>query len=755
MIPQAFIEELLARVDLVEVVGAHVRLRKSGANYAGLCPFHAEKTASFTVSATKQFYHCFGCGAHGTAIGFLMEHLGLGYGEAIEELARRQGLAVPREGTGAVRPDRSRKQALHALLDTAMQYYKRRLKESERAIAYLKGRGVEGRTAALYGLGYAPKAWNALQAAIADYDGSLAVDAGLVIEAAGDEDLPPAHAGHQAQAATASGLSVVHLHHGDSLSGQSPDGDGAVSDQQQRRSRRRWDRFRDRVMFPIRDQAGLVIGFGGRILDQGEPKYLNSPETSVFSKGKEIYGLFEARDGLRRENTVLVVEGYMDVVVLAQHGIDFAVATLGTALTREHLAKLLRRVDRIVFAFDGDSAGRTAAWKALELSLPVAVDGKRFAFLFLPEEHDPDSFVRAHGGEGMRDALQRSEPLSRVLVGELVTRHGCTSAEDRSALLTEAVDYLRMLPAAALRIQIAHEVAELTGISVHELNLLLQRPPPRGSARRGEVQAGGQANPARVGTRLPSSPGSAPDACVDGANPEAPWEATTPGTSGTGAPRTSPDAGTRAGPGSASKDSWSSSRADHRRPARAIKGPGIGVVEKAVIAMLAHPPLARRFRDEESFREFVDLLPPDLEKLLAGIEELHKGIEELHKGRGNGLSPPPHRQPDPSTRIPASGDCLAQIDYRLEILCAADPALWVSWRPRLQRSMALVAVLDEEAAWAELVGALRQLVGRVIREEIDRLASEGLSSPAQRDRYAFLSARQKTLRHTALSGHGG
>ncbi|MBW6495028.1 MAG: DNA primase, partial [Burkholderiaceae bacterium] len=301
MIPHDFIQELLARLDIVEVVGRNVALRKAGANYQGLCPFHAEKTPSFTVSPTKQFYHCFGCGAHGSAIGFVMDQSGLSYVEAIGELAESVGLTVPqeapREGQSRAAPD------LLETLAAAEKFYRSRLRDSERAIEYLKGRGLTGETAARYGIGYAPEQWRGLQAAVPDYDCSELVTSGLVIEG-------------------------------------EPETDGG--------RRKRYDRFRDRVMFPIRSPRGKTIGFGGRVLGAGEPKYLNSPETPVFSKGRELYGLFEARDELRHSNVAIVVEGYMDVVMLAQHGVGNAVATLGTATTPEHVRKLLRVVDRVV-----------------------------------------------------------------------------------------------------------------------------------------------------------------------------------------------------------------------------------------------------------------------------------------------------------------------------------------------------------------------------------------------------------------------
>ncbi|MCO5102288.1 MAG: DNA primase [Burkholderiaceae bacterium] len=414
MIPQAFIQDLLARVDIVDVVGRSVKLRKSGANFVGLCPFHGEKTPSFSVSPSKQFYHCFGCGAHGSAIGFLMEHGGLGYVDAIEELARSVGVEVPREGGTALE---SRSPALLGLLEQAARHYRRRLKDAPQAIEYLVGRGLQGTTAARFAIGYAPAQWRGLEAAVADYDAPQMVAAGLVVEGEGNK---------------------------------------------------RYDRFRDRIMFPIRNPRGQVIGFGGRVLGAGEPKYLNSPETSLFSKGRELYGLYEAREAIRREDSVIIVEGYLDVVMLSQHGIGNVVATLGTATTPEHLRKLLRLVDRVVFAFDGDAAGRKAAWRALEASLSQTDDTKRIEFLFLPVEHDPDSYVRAFGADGFRDALAGALPLSELLVRGLSERVDLAVSEGRARLLAEARPMLHALAAPALRLQLVHRLAELAAVSAEE-----------------------------------------------------------------------------------------------------------------------------------------------------------------------------------------------------------------------------------------------------------------------------------------------
>jgi DNA primase len=442
MIPQSFLDSLLQRVDIVEVVGAHVQLKKAGANLSGLCPFHTEKSPSFTVSPTKQFYHCFGCGAHGDAIRFLMEHAGLGYVDAIHELAREIGMTVPDEG-----PGKDAKRADPDLLDTlalAARFYKLRLKDTPRAVEYLKGRGVSGETAARFGIGYAPEGWRGLEAAVPDYSARALVESGLVIESESDE------------------------------------GEGGAR-------RRRYDRFRDRVMFPSRNPRGQVIGFGGRVLDDSRPKYMNSPETPVFSKGRELYGLHEAREAIRRHDCVVVVEGYMDVVMLAQHGIDNAVATLGTSTTADHVRKLLRMADRVVFAFDGDKAGRKAAWRALEASLPQMADAKRVDFLFLPPEHDPDSFVRANGQEGFRQALAGGLPLSELMLRELSERNDLDSPEGRARFLTDAGPLLEQLAAPALSLQLVHRVAELARLSVNEVGEYFETVRQRGA---GQVAAG-------------------------------------------------------------------------------------------------------------------------------------------------------------------------------------------------------------------------------------------------------------------------
>lgn len=442
MIPPAFIQDLLARVDVADVVGRHVKLRKAGANLLGLCPFHGEKSPSFTVSPSKQFYHCFGCQAHGSAISFLMEHAGMSFVEAVEDLAREQGLTVPHEkGTGASAPDPGRPNLIE-LLGQATRYYQRRLRESPQAIDYLKGRGLSGVTAARFALGYSPPGWRNLEAVASDYSDAAWEQAGLV----------------KTNAEQQAGVT----------------GDQQVSGASEGQRDKRYDRFRDRIMFPIRNPRGGVIGFGGRILYQGEPKYLNSPETPVFSKGRELYGLFEGRQALREKNQAIVVEGYMDVVMLAEHGVDNAVATLGTATTADHLRKLLRQVDHLVFSFDGDKAGRKAAWRALTAALPIVTDTQQISFLFLPEGADPDSYVQEFGAEGFYGQIEQALSLSAFMVQGLTDGIDMESPEGRAKFLSAARPLLLALKAEGLKMQLRHEMAEQGRVGLAELDRFLE-----------------------------------------------------------------------------------------------------------------------------------------------------------------------------------------------------------------------------------------------------------------------------------------
>ena len=446
MIPQSFIEDLLGRVDIAELVGHHVQLKKAGANLAGLCPFHAEKSPSFTVSPSKQFYHCFGCGAHGNAIRFLTEFSGMHFIDAVKELAEGAGLTVPEDSLTPVEreqaaSERTRRQTLSEVLARAAAGYRQRLRESQRAIAYLKERGVSGEMALRFGLGYAPDGWNGLASVFAEYDDPLLIESGLVI-ARGAEVGPVAGGAAEAREAG-------ELERAGEAAGEAPAA-GPV---------RRYDRFRDRVMFPILSVQGDVIGFGGRVLDRGEPKYLNSPETPVFVKGRELYGLFEGRLAIRERGHALVVEGYMDVVALAQAGIGNAVATLGTACTPEHLQKLFRFTDSVVFSFDGDAAGRRAARRALEASLPHASDTRTVRFLFLPSEHDPDSFVRELGAAAFERRIAEAVPLSRQLIE--AAGEGCDldTAEGRAHLLANARPLWNTLPDGTLKRQLLTDLA--------------------------------------------------------------------------------------------------------------------------------------------------------------------------------------------------------------------------------------------------------------------------------------------------------
>ena len=427
-IPQHFIQDLLARADIVEVVGHYVQLKKTGANLSGLCPFHSEKSPSFTVSPSKQFYHCFGCGKNGNAIGFLMDHTGAGFVETVHDLAQRYGMQVPDDERSPAERARAaqvteKRSTLTEVLARAADAYRKHLRESPRAVDYLKRRGLSGQVARDFGLGYAPEGWRTLASAFPDYADPLLQECGLVITSEDDAD-------------------------------------------------KRYDRFRDRVMFPIRSVKGEVIGFGGRVLGDEKPKYLNSPETPVFHKGHELYGLFEARTALREHGFALVTEGYMDVVALAQLGFGNAVATLGTACTPDHVQKLFRFTDSVVFSFDGDPAGRRAARKALEAALPFATDVRTVRFLFLPAEHDPDSFIRAEGSDAFAAAIKAAVPLSRFLLDAAAEDCDLSTAEGRSHLAANARPLWQLLPAGALAQQLLGEIATQVQIGVHELEAI-------------------------------------------------------------------------------------------------------------------------------------------------------------------------------------------------------------------------------------------------------------------------------------------
>ncbi|MCY1273987.1 DNA primase [compost metagenome] len=422
LIPQGFIDDLLNRTDIVEVVGSRVQLKKAGKNYTARCPFHNEKTPSFSVSPDKQFYYCFGCGAGGNALGFIMDHDNLDFPQAVEDLAKRAGIDVPREEGGrSNRPRQPTDSPLYALLTAASDYYRHALKQHptrKAAVEYLKGRGLTGEIARDFALGFAPPGWDNLLKHMGgdSLQQKHMIDAGLLIENA--------------------------------------------------ETGKRYDRFRDRVMFPIRDSRGRIIAFGGRVLGDDKPKYLNSPETPVFHKGQELYGLFEARKHNRNLDEIMVVEGYMDVIALAQQGLRNAVATLGTATSEEHIKRLFRLVPSVLFCFDGDQAGRKAAWRALEATLPSLEDGRRARFLFLPEGEDPDSLVRKEGTDAFRARLtQHAQPLADYFFQQLTQEADPGSLEGKAHLATLAAPLIERIPGANLKVLMRQRLAEITGLN--------------------------------------------------------------------------------------------------------------------------------------------------------------------------------------------------------------------------------------------------------------------------------------------------
>jgi DNA primase len=457
VIPQSFISDLLNRVDIVDVVGRYVQLKKGGANFMGLCPFHNEKSPSFTVSPTKQFYHCFGCSAHGTAIGFLIEYSGMGFVDAVKDLAQGVGMIVPEADDKIPPAQRAQNQAHSMALSDAMtqasDYYRAQLRSATDAIDYLKNRGLTGEVAARFGIGFAPGGWDNLRSVFPDYQMVALAEAGLVIDRS--------------------------------------DEDGA--------NRKRYDRFRERIMFPIKNIKGQVIAFGGRVLGDGEPKYLNSPETPLFSKGFELYGLFEARMAIRDAGYVLVTEGYMDVVALAQMGFPQAVATLGTACTSTHVQKLLRQTDNVTFSFDGDKAGRRAARRALEASLPHVSDDKAIKFLFLPAEHDPDSYIRAYSTEAFEEQVRLAMPLSQFLLKEAAAEHDLQTPEGRARVQFDAKPLLQAMAPSALRLQIVRALAALTQTTPSEIEALFELSKPVAVVRRAPPRPG---RPVPIGLAL-------------------------------------------------------------------------------------------------------------------------------------------------------------------------------------------------------------------------------------------------------------
>ncbi|WP_437879559.1 DNA primase [Pseudomonas sp. LRF_L74] len=435
LIPQSFIDDLLNRTDIVDVVTSRIQMKKAGKNYTACCPFHKEKTPSFSVSPDKQFYYCFGCGAGGNALGFIMDHDNLDFPQAVEELAKRAGMEIPREESGRARsPRQPTDSPLYPLLTAASDYYRQALKSHptrKAAVEYLKGRGLSGEIARDFGLGFAPPGWDNLFKHLGGdtLQQKAMIDAGLLIENAD--------------------------------------------------TGKRYDRFRDRVMFPIRDSRGRVIAFGGRVLGDDKPKYLNSPETPVFHKGQELYGLWEARKNNRDLDEIMVVEGYMDVIALAQQGLRNAVATLGTATSEEHLKRLFRLVPSVLFCFDGDAAGRKAAWRALESTLPSLQDGRRARFLFLPEGEDPDSLVRAEGTDAFRARInQHAQPLADYFFQQLSEEADPRSLEGKAHLVTLATPLLDKIPGSNLRALMRQRLSEITGLSGEMLQQVQQSQPP-------------------------------------------------------------------------------------------------------------------------------------------------------------------------------------------------------------------------------------------------------------------------------------
>ena len=450
LIPQHFIDDLIARADIVEVLGRRIQLKKAGNEFKACCPFHDEKTPSFTVSPQKGFYHCFGCGAHGTALGFMMEHDHMTFVEAVEELARIMGIEVPRDDSQ--RPAQ-RYDSLFELMRRVELYYQKCLRDHEPAIKYFKDRGIDGATAQRFGLGYAPAGWDKL---LTEFGTNQAANEQL----------------------HAAGLII-----------KKDDG-------------KYYDRFRDRVMFPIRDARGRCIGFGGRVMGNDEPKYLNSPETVLFHKGQELYGLHEARQALRQIEQLVVVEGYMDVIALARHGVNFSVATLGTATTDEHLNRLFRLTENVCFCFDGDRAGRAAAWRALENSLPQLREGRQIRFVFLPDGQDPDSLVTEHGAQAFEEALAGGMALSDFLVDQLAQGVDMATVDGRARLAELAKPLISKIPEGIYRELLIERLAESVGLAASKLEVMIADHKPAShsvqAAPRVRRKSGSQGQPSIV-----------------------------------------------------------------------------------------------------------------------------------------------------------------------------------------------------------------------------------------------------------------
>ena len=657
-IPQSFLQELLARADVVEIVGRYVQLKKGGANFMGLCPFHGEKSPSFSVSPTKQFYHCFGCGKNGNAISFLMDHAGMSFIEAVQDLAQQYGMQIPEDDASPqererAKAQRERQQTLTDVLEKAGEAYRKHLKDSPRAIAYFKGRGLSGQIAKQFGLGYAPEGWRSLASVFPNYDDPLLVESGLVIS----------------------------------------------SQEEGSSEEKRYDRFRDRVMFPIRNIKGECIGFGGRVLGDDKPKYLNSPETPVFSKGRELYGLYEARHALREAGYVLVTEGYMDVVALAQLGFPNAVATLGTACTADHVHKLFRFTDSVVFSFDGDAAGRRAARKALDAALPYATDVRSIKFLFLPAEHDPDSFIRAHGQEAFAQYVGEATPLSRFVLE--AAREGCDlqTAEGRAHMASNAKPLWQLLPEGALKLQLLAEIAAQVQLGSQELGALWAqsapgaKPGPTAPERRAEAAPA----PEYYDGYVP--PGEAWEHPLDGEPPASNWNA------GSGGKRKWEGKGKWQG-----KGKWG----DNPRPFRPpLRGPLATRADHATRILLAHSGLWETLSGED--HALLCELPAPHGPLMAWLEaQLHE-----HGPLAWG-----------ALRDELVGHDAEDLALRL----LADPAI---------ASAPAGDTLEESAA--ELRDLLnRMLVDRIKEQETQAIAASS-TDPSALERYRELHARRVQL----------
>ncbi|WP_322995317.1 DNA primase [Castellaniella sp.] len=647
MIPESFIQDLLARVDIVDIVGRYVQLRKGGANLLGLCPFHTEKSPSFTVSPTKQFYHCFGCGAHGSALHFLTEHTGATFPEAVQSLAASVGMRVPEESrsprqqaAAKARHEESNRQ--RDVLQQAQAHYKSALKSTPAAVSYLKKRGLSGEIAARYGLGWASADRRGLANVFAHYEDPALIESGLVIEAE----------------------------------------DG-----------RRHDRFRGRVMFPIHNTRGQLIGFGGRLIERGEPKYLNSPETSLFSKGHELYGLYEARAGIRAEGCVLVVEGYMDVVALAQFGLGNAVATLGTSTTETHLQKLCRASDRIIFSFDGDGAGRKAAWRALQACLPWVAEDISMRFLFLPDGQDPDSYVRAYGVEALRACLDEAVPLSRFMLEELAARHDLREAEGRAACLHEARPLFVQMPEGGFRLQVEREFAQQVRLTPDELTgLLAAGATPQGVAP--VVHASPPTGPAPQGWQGHPEPDDAMlnEPWLDASNmsPEPPWMADGYGSGTMSAPRAR----------------GAAQRGRRQQQARTVTP----MARRLLRLLLGHPGLVDGLGDQQL-------------ELLAHHPHLHLVRELISLASATGGR---HAGALLEAADPDSDLAQAIQDLSVELLMQELP--------------------DPQAEWRD---ALRQIELQAVQQQCDLLIETGLRDEHQRRRYQDLSRRMARLKSGA------